>query len=59
MQFILLQSEKKILYQGLPQAKIILRSFLRDILIEATSSQKVSATSVCTDDQGGVPIFGQ
>ncbi len=30
----------------------------RDILIEATSSQKVSATKVSNDDQGGELILG-
>ncbi len=31
----------------------------RDILIEATSSQKVCATSISTVDQGGAPTLGQ
>jgi len=31
----------------------------RYILIEATSSQKVCATSVSTGNQGGVPTLGQ
>ncbi len=30
----------------------------RNILIEATSCQKVCATSVSTDDQGGEPSLG-
>jgi len=30
-----------------------------NLLIEATSSQKVRATSVSTGDQGGEPTLGQ
>jgi hypothetical protein len=38
---------------------ITISKFHRDILIEATSSQKVCTTSLNTGDQGGAPTLGQ
>ncbi len=38
---------------------LVNKALHRDIQIEATSSQKVCATSVSTDDQSGMPTLGQ